>query len=1612
MNQLSSITPLEIILIALAAVGIFFFFRACWRNIKRSRQHLGVALLTLVMTLTAQTAWAWSGEGNEDSPYQISTVADLIQLANDVNSGTTYDGFVFKLMNNIDFNDDASLKPTKVWDDDTSTEQNFPGIGGYNTDDRTFQGTFNGNYKTISGIRIYSGGTEKSDKQRGLFGTIGGTGTVKNLTLSNARITGCTNTGGIAGMNYGKIENCHVTNTVCIHTFISDVNDYHGGVAGHNANSTGIITNCTSSAKLTVKEGVTAGYGYGGIVGLNTTSGTLSNNFVSGATIPAAKGNKYGAIAGRNKATMTNNYYTGCTVAGTENASNVGCMGADVTTDNGAIGIRVLALGTNVTASGSTVEYNSTTYYYGTVTLGYTGTVPTGGIVKYAVNGEYISGNEFTISGDADVTAVVVYPYANISGLTYHGSSFDILGNTYVTSGSYYEINDEQDLIDLANYVNAGNNCAGLTFKMTADLDFTNMPKDLGNGKGNFLPIGFGGTIFNGHFDGQNHSITGLYFNSASPLVGLFGIIIYSGIAVENVTLVNPNITAGNTVGGIVASMTAGTISNCAIVGGSITAQDKVGGIVGKAKNTTVSGCSVIGTSITAGNPVGIIAGPNNGGLIISNCNYYNITNGLSICGSSNPYTDGGGNQQVYQVTLGEGVTAASPAFAYGNKAYYAENATVTLGSAREGYALLGYQSDDVTISNGTFTMPASDVSINANWADPNDFSVNAAGDEYTIKTAAGWGVFCGLLEGGTSFTGKTVYLDKDISVTRMAGSSSHKFTGTFDGQGNVLTVSYGTEGTPINEQYAAPFSYVDGATIQNLSINGDIYTSAKYAAGIVSSQYGTVSISNCRVSINIHSSISGDGTHAGFVALNNNDATLNIEGCVFSGKLLTTNGTYRCAGYVGWRSGTVNISNSLYAPVTPDDGETWAGTSESATFVRNGGTSITNSYYTADFNDGSKFMAQGKLARSITAGENVTVANAGNATEYTVSGITSYGAGIKYGSNLYAGSGDEVSLTLSHGDREGYTFDGYTASAGTLSGDTNPYTLTMPDENVTIGATFTKTPVTTSYVDADGTLHENVTAMPLDNSMTTLAAGWYVVNEDVTFTSKITLDGDVNLILGDGKTMTVTNTGTDHEDRAIYGNEKTLHIYGQSLGTGALTATAVGGESAICLVINQKATSLLGIHGGVVSASTEWTGGVGISVQCATDAGGIVIDGGQVTASGNDFGIYCEGGHFDILGGQVTATGTNIGGLSICDCILNPGVLTLGYSKATDFVSTNNIYNYSGEGEVKIATDQTLVDGNGNIWSGTLSNDEIQSIRNQTLRPVTGVALTKDGNNVSATFNGSSETTVSIPVDVNVTSVTYNRAFTEGKPSTVMLPFSLGEGQTLTGGKLYKFSGVTKNETTGKWEATMTETTTLQANTPYLLLPDENLTDGKVTFNLNNSTVTLKTNGGGNRVTADPGSHWTFKGTYKYMKWTTDTSDPDYNSEREAEIGRVYGFAGVAKTGIDLGDFVKAKSGARIRPMTCYLMWNDTPNNTRGMTRGTIDELPSSIVVRLLSNVGPGNQDDDDNQGGTTAIGTLDTETGEIDFGGWYDMSGHKLSAKPTKKGLYIHNGKKVIIK
>lgn len=99
---------------------------------------------------------------------------------------------------------------------------------------------------------------------------------------------------------------------------------------------------------------------------------------------------------------------------------------------------------------------------------------------------------------------------------------------------------------------------------------------------------------------------------------------------------------------------------------------------------------------------------------------------------------------------------------------------------------------------------------------------------------------------------------------------------------------------------------------------------------------------------------------------------------------------------------------------------------------------------------------------------------------------------------------------------------DGTEASNGM-----NGYSGTLTNEQITaIGGKTLHRAVTTSYVDASGTLHENVIAIPLDDTMTTLAAGWYVVNENVDYTGQITLSGDVTLILGDDCTMSFGKEG------------------------------------------------------------------------------------------------------------------------------------------------------------------------------------------------------------------------------------------------------------------------------------------------------------------------------------------------------------------------------------------------------------------------------------------------------------------------------------------------------
>ena len=237
--------------------------------------------------------------------------------------------------------------------------------------------------------------------------------------------------------------------------------------------------------------------------------------------------------------------------------------------------------------------------------------------------------------------------------------------------------------------------------------------------------------------------------------------------------------------------------------------------------------------------------------------------------------------------------------------------------------------------------------------------------------------------------------------------------------------------------------------SISRCTVGGTIKTSAMDAAGFVAETSGVCNITDCLSGLTIVSSVNGDGTHGGFVGVQNrasNDITM--KGCVFNGKLLGAD-TNSCGGFIGSKKKNITISDSIFAPE-----EVTVGNDNSAMLVPNGATAVSNSYYLYALGGDTDDGTQGKHGYSVTAGENVSFVPAGDAAQYEVSGITAYenNSCLQYNGTFYAGSEDEVSLILEHpAVPTDYTFSGYTASAGTL----NDGVLTMPAENVTISGKF-----------------------------------------------------------------------------------------------------------------------------------------------------------------------------------------------------------------------------------------------------------------------------------------------------------------------------------------------------------------------------------------------------------------------------------------------------------------------------------------------------------------------------------------------------------------------------
>ena len=188
------------------------------------------------------TAGFGGGDGSSaETACEIANGEQLAFLAQQVNGGADYEGKFFKLTADIDLGG-------KEW----------APIGGYY---HCFKGTFDGDGHTVSNFTINS-----PDTCIGLFGK--NNGTIMNLGVEKAEISGKTCVGGVCGYNGGTIQNCYNTGAV------KGENDV-GGVCGYNVDGT--FTNCYYNTDFCTVGGINGSDVAGSATGLTTLQMTDGN---------------------------------------------------------------------------------------------------------------------------------------------------------------------------------------------------------------------------------------------------------------------------------------------------------------------------------------------------------------------------------------------------------------------------------------------------------------------------------------------------------------------------------------------------------------------------------------------------------------------------------------------------------------------------------------------------------------------------------------------------------------------------------------------------------------------------------------------------------------------------------------------------------------------------------------------------------------------------------------------------------------------------------------------------------------------------------------------------------------------------------------------------------------------------------------------------------------------------------------------------------------------------------------------------------------------------------------------------------------------------------------
>lgn len=621
---------------------------------------------------------------SEDSPYLISDEADLyglVELVND--NGVNFAGKYIKLENDIILN--------RTWTAGTSTvpDDFWEPIGTSKSGSDSFQGTFDGNYKTISGLYTYSnvGGV-------GLFGYAKNC-TIKNLYLTNSEFIS-TVADGSAAHGLGSIIGYGdgVLDQVYSDAYLTK--DFHriGGLIGcvqDGTNTTQFVaTNCWYAGIIT--QNYDGAFNTGGFVGImNYGSTVIENCLYSGhingvytgseSNFDTSVGGVIGSYSTSLSTTIKNSQILGdMQVEGTDVgvgtitgflkspnfiAQNV--YTAKTYADRGCRVYSALKEGTSTDVTTYVVDYTDA-QQLANVIIAFNDAV--------LQNNKQIGAKAWTNWQEKDYKPALMF-----GEIVLPGDAIDTRWYDEATSGvgdseaNPYKISTRAELYGLAVLVNRADNPVTFENKyiqlqapIVINENWTagaTAPTNCNQ----WIAIGSSSNPFKGHFDGNHNTISGIYMNTASQNTGLFGYT-RGNVEVKNLTLTNCYFKSSQTYLGAIIGYGEGILENIYITK-TVTLNStagNVGGFIGYVKGSSnpntkleIESCWFDGKIISSANNVGGFAGYICGGGATNNSIKHSLFSG-EIDASAGGSTIGGfvgrSNGNTGKITITDSLSA------------------------------------------------------------------------------------------------------------------------------------------------------------------------------------------------------------------------------------------------------------------------------------------------------------------------------------------------------------------------------------------------------------------------------------------------------------------------------------------------------------------------------------------------------------------------------------------------------------------------------------------------------------------------------------------------------------------------------------------------------------------------------------------------------------------------------------------------------------------------------------------------------------------------------------------------------------------------------------------